>query len=176
MAADIRASQSALEGARQRTAAVLSQVATGVIAFEPGGRILLANARAREVLGASLLEGEDLRSSLAGEGALVAGAVAAFARSDAASDSREVDRGGRVLRLQLARLSGEPGGVVLAIDDLTDVTQAARVLAWGQMAQQVAHEIKNPLTPIRLGCSTCGRSARTPDRAAGGLNRHQDSG
>jgi nitrogen fixation/metabolism regulation signal transduction histidine kinase len=41
--------------------------------------------------------------------------------------------------------------LVLAVDDLTDVSQAARVLAWGEMARQVAHEIKNPLTPIRLG-------------------------
>jgi len=151
MAADIRASQAALEGARQRTSAVLAQVATGVVALEPGGRILLANARAREVLGASLPEGADLRALLAGEVAPVAEVVAAFARSDAVSDSREVEQGGRVLRLQLARLAGEPGGVVLAIDDLTDVTRAARILAWGEMAQQVAHEIKNPLTPIRLG-------------------------
>ncbi|MDH4132090.1 MAG: ATP-binding protein, partial [Gemmatimonadota bacterium] len=151
MAADIRASQAALEGARQRTAAVLSQVATGVIALEPAGRILLANARAREVLGSSLIEGESLQTSLVGESAPVADAVAAFARGDALNDSREVERGGRVLRLQLARLAGERGGVVLAIDDLTDVTRAARVLAWGEMAQQVAHEIKNPLTPIRLG-------------------------
>lgn len=43
------------------------------------------------------------------------------------------------------------GGSVLAINDLTNATQAARVLAWGEMARQVAHEIKNPLTPIRLG-------------------------
>src|SRR4029077_12108119 len=40
---------------------------------------------------------------------------------------------------------------VIALDDATDLTRAARVLAWGEMARQVAHEIKNPLTPIRLG-------------------------
>ena len=43
------------------------------------------------------------------------------------------------------------GGTVLSLDDITDVTQAERVLAWGEMARQVAHEIKNPLTPLRLG-------------------------
>jgi len=64
----------------------------------------------------------------------------------------------------LARLTAEPGGAVLALDDLTDATQAARVLAWGEMARQVAHEIKNPLTPIRLGMQHLERVRR--DRPA----------
>jgi two-component system nitrogen regulation sensor histidine kinase NtrY len=40
---------------------------------------------------------------------------------------------------------------VIALNDVTDVSRAERVLAWGEMARQVAHEIKNPLTPMRLG-------------------------
>lgn len=170
MAADIRASQVALESARQRTAAVLAQVATGVIALEPGGRILLANARAREVLGASLVEGENLRAVLPPDGDSIAEVVARFERRGDQTDAREVELGGRILRLQLARLGGGPGGVVLAIDDLTDVTRAARVLAWGEMAQQVAHEIKNPLTPIRLGVQHLRRVERErPDALPGAL-------
>jgi nitrogen fixation/metabolism regulation signal transduction histidine kinase len=54
---------------------------------------------------------------------------------------------------------------VVAIDDLTDVTRAARVLAWGEMAQQVAHEIKNPLTPIRLGVQHLRRVERERPQA-----------
>ena len=42
-------------------------------------------------------------------------------------------------------------GVVIALNDVTDLSRAERVLAWGEMARQVAHEIKNPLTPMRLG-------------------------
>jgi two-component system, NtrC family, nitrogen regulation sensor histidine kinase NtrY len=42
-------------------------------------------------------------------------------------------------------------GVVMALNDVTDISRAERVLAWGEMARQVAHEIKNPLTPMRLG-------------------------
>jgi len=170
MAHDIRVSQLALESARQRTAAVLAQVATGVIALEPGGRILLANSRAREVLGAALVEGENLRAELQRDGDSIADVVARFERRGEPSDAREVELDGRVLRLQLARLGGEPGGVVLAIDDLTDVTRAARVLAWGEMAQQVAHEIKNPLTPIRLGVQHLRRVERErPDALPGAL-------
>ncbi|HWC75291.1 MAG TPA: ATP-binding protein, partial [Gemmatimonadales bacterium] len=50
-----------------------------------------------------------------------------------------------------ALLGAAPDGCVIALDDATALARAARVLAWGEMARQVAHEIKNPLTPIRLG-------------------------
>jgi two-component system, NtrC family, nitrogen regulation sensor histidine kinase NtrY len=51
----------------------------------------------------------------------------------------------------LASLGSEVRGVVIALNDVTDLSRAERVLAWGEMARQVAHEIKNPLTPMRLG-------------------------
>jgi nitrogen fixation/metabolism regulation signal transduction histidine kinase len=57
--------------------------------------------------------------------------------------------GSRQLRGTLTRLGR--GGAVVTIDDVTELARAQRVLAWGEMARQVAHEIKNPLTPIRLG-------------------------
>jgi len=57
-----------------------------------------------------------------------------------------------VLRLRLRRLPVAEGarGAVLVIEDVTAEIRSARVLAWGEMARQVAHEIKNPLTPIKL--------------------------
>jgi signal transduction histidine kinase len=151
MASDIQASQAALESARQRTAAVLAQVATGVVALDPDGRILIANARARQLLAASLEDGSSLSGSLGRDWRPLLEVVHEFLRGGAPVATAEVDVGGRSFRLQLARLGSVPGGSVLAVDDLTEVTQAARVLAWGEMARQVAHEIKNPLTPIRLG-------------------------
>jgi len=51
----------------------------------------------------------------------------------------------------------------VALDDATAFTRAARVLAWGEMARQVAHEIKNPLTPIRLGIQHLQRARRGKD-------------
>jgi nitrogen fixation/metabolism regulation signal transduction histidine kinase len=151
MAADIRTSQSALESARQRTLAVLANVATAVIALDPGGRVIVANPRARELLGAPLEEESEFAAELGTAWAPLARAVTGFLQSDEQALSEEVEVGSRLFRLQLARLGRPPGGTVLAVDDLTDVTHAARVLAWGEMARQVAHEIKNPLTPIRLG-------------------------
>jgi nitrogen fixation/metabolism regulation signal transduction histidine kinase len=52
------------------------------------------------------------------------------------------------------------GGAVLTLDDVTELARAQRVLAWGEMARQVAHEIKNPLTPIRLGVQHLKRAHR----------------
>jgi nitrogen fixation/metabolism regulation signal transduction histidine kinase len=151
MADDIRTSQAALDSARQRTAAVLANVATAVVALDPQGRVLLANGRARQLLGAPLEEGSRFADEL-GEGwAPVLGVVTRFLAAADPALSAEVEVATRTVRVQLARLGQPPGGTVLAVDDLTDVTQAARVLAWGEMARQVAHEIKNPLTPIRLG-------------------------
>jgi signal transduction histidine kinase len=165
MAADIRASQAALEGARRRTAAVLANVATGVIALDPAGRVVLANGRARQLLGATLEEGTELAQALRTEWRPLVEAVSGFLRGAAGDASVEVEVAGRLYRLLLARLGPEPGGSVLAVDDLTDVSQAARVLAWGEMARQVAHEIKNPLTPIRLGVQHLRRVGRDrPDQ------------
>jgi signal transduction histidine kinase len=150
MVSDVRASQEALESARRRTAAVLANVATGVVALDLKGRVVLANPRARQVLEATLEEGDELSDALAPKWESLFDTVKRFLIGHAPEESVEVEVAGRMYRLQLVRL-GELGGLVLAVDDLTDVSQAARVLAWGEMARQVAHEIKNPLTPIRLG-------------------------
>src|SRR5690606_27944859 len=68
----------------------------------------------------------------------------------------DVERDGRQLHVRLTRLSG--GGAVITVDDVTEMARAQRVLAWGEMARQVAHEIKNPLTPIRLGVQHLSRA------------------
>jgi two-component system nitrogen regulation sensor histidine kinase NtrY len=151
MAADVRSSQNALEDARKRTAAVLATVATGVVGLDPQGRVLIANPQAVDILGASLQEGEPFLERLSSEWAPLAAVVHRFLRDPEADSAAELEVGGRRLTLQLAPLGLEVRGVVIAINDVTDLSRAERVLAWGEMARQVAHEIKNPLTPMRLG-------------------------
>ncbi len=151
MAADIRSTQSALEGARRRTAAVLATVATGVVGVDPQGRVLIANRQAVDLLGTQLEEGEPFLDRLAPEWAPLGGAVRRFLDNPTTDGTAEFEVGGRRLTLQLASLGPEVHGVVMALNDVTDVSRAERVLAWGEMARQVAHEIKNPLTPMRLG-------------------------
>jgi two-component system nitrogen regulation sensor histidine kinase NtrY len=156
MVTDVRRSQAALEEARQRSAQVLANVATGVIAVDEGLRVTLANPRAAELVGEALDPGDLLPQAVSADWRPVWDAVTAFlaAKADAIVE-REFEIGGRQIRVQLASLGSppplEPDGCVIALDDATALTRAARVLAWGEMARQVAHEIKNPLTPIRLG-------------------------
>ncbi|HEX3233281.1 MAG TPA: ATP-binding protein [Gemmatimonadales bacterium] len=151
MAEDIRSSQQALEQARRRTDAVLATVATGVVGLDPEGRVLLANPRAVDLLGARLEEGQPFLECLSPEWIILAAEVRWFLDNPTAQASTELEVGGRRLTLQLAALGPEVRGVVIALNDVTDVSRAQRVLAWGEMARQVAHEIKNPLTPMRLG-------------------------
>jgi len=155
MATDVRRSQAALEEARLRTARVLANVATGVIAVDEGLRVTMANARASElVLGNAepLAPGDVLPRATSAGWAPVWQAVAEFiAANRDVIQEREFEIAGRQIRVQLALLGAAPDGCVIALDDATALTKAARVLAWGEMARQVAHEIKNPLTPIRLG-------------------------
>ncbi len=151
MAADIRSSQHALEEARKRTASVLATVATGVVGLDPEGRVLIANPQAVELLGDGLQEGSSFLQRLGPQWGPLTLVVQRFLRDPDAGSAAELEVDGRRLTLQLAPLGPDVRGVVIAINDVTDVSRAERVLAWGEMARQVAHEIKNPLTPMRLG-------------------------
>ncbi len=152
MAGDVQRSQAAIEEARERMARVLANVATGVIAVDAELRVTLANPRATELLGTALGPGDDLPGTAGAEWAPVWAAVTAhLAGAPGDIAERDFEVGGRQIRVQIAPLGPAPDGCVVALDDTTAVSRAARVLAWGDMARQVAHEIKNPLTPIRLG-------------------------
>jgi signal transduction histidine kinase len=146
MAEDLGASRAALEEAQRRTDTVLRTVASGVVAVDEHGRVILANPRAETLLGDVPRAGEPVSRM---SSPAVAARLAGFLRSGAPEEAFDMERDGRSLRGQLSRLSS--GGAVLTLDDVTELAHAQRVLAWGEMARQVAHEIKNPLTPIRLG-------------------------
>jgi two-component system nitrogen regulation sensor histidine kinase NtrY len=148
MTADLNASRSALEEAQRRTAAVLRNVASGVVAVDRDRRITLANPRSEQLLGVSLPAGAHLDGTVNAE---VARRVGDFIDSAADEHDFEVTVDQRQLRGTLTRLSRSGGGIVITVDDVSEIARAQRVLAWGEMARQVAHEIKNPLTPIRLG-------------------------
>ena len=71
-------------------------------------------------------------------------------REPAGSHEAEFEAGGRRYAAQVTPLDSG-NGAVIAVNDITVATRAARVLAWADVANQVAHAIKNPLTPLRLG-------------------------
>ena len=158
MARDLTESRTALEDAQRRTAAVLRNVASGVVAVDERGSIALANPRAEALLGEPLAPGATLPL---GAFAGLARQIETFLGGSAAEEEFDAEMGGRQLHGRLARLGR--GGAVLTLDDVTELARAQRVLAWGEMARQVAHEIKNPLTPIRLGVQHL-RRARADSR------------
>lgn len=164
MGMDVQASQQLLDEARRRTAAVLANVATGVVALDGAGNVLMANPRAAELLEESPLVGRPFRLSERSEWQPLVQAAERFREQDSEEGKgTELDVGGRRARLQISRLGTEGEGLVLAFDDVTDVARAERVLAWGEVARQVAHEVKNPLTPIRLGVQHLKRVYRPDD-------------
>src|SRR4029079_9217460 len=86
--------------------------------------------------------------------------VLRFLAAEGEDEAFDLEVGTQQLRGRLTRLRG---GAVITLDDVSELARAQRVLAWGEMARQVAHEIKNPLTPIRLGVQHL-RRARSDSR------------
>lgn len=146
MAADVRRGQEALEAARRRTEAVLATVPTGVVALDEDGRVLLANRTAEEMLDVPMPAGEVLTGLAPAWGPLAERLVSAAGQPD----EFELESRGRRYAVRITPLTGA-GGSVVSVNDVSMTTRAARVLAWADVANQVAHAIKNPLTPLRLG-------------------------
>ncbi len=63
---------------------------------------------------------------------------------------QKVSLNGKILLMKLTKIEGTNRGYVLVIDDITNIVHAEKILAWKEIAQRIAHEIKNPLTPIKL--------------------------
>jgi two-component system nitrogen regulation sensor histidine kinase NtrY len=137
-----------------------------VITAESLTAITLSNPAAEELFGAHLPAGVPLGESAA---APLAERVGAFLEGSSAEEEFDVSIGVRQLHGRLSRLFGSGGGAVLTLDDVTELARAQRVLAWGEMARQVAHEIKNPLTPIRLGVQHLRRAYRDGRGDFGGI-------
>jgi PAS domain S-box-containing protein len=151
MVGRLRHAQAALVRETRRTEAIVAEAGTGVVALDEAGRVALINPRACEILGVEVGAGARIPEDRPLPAA-VASTVRTFlsSRPREWTEEREVD--GRVVRLRLRRLPTDEGarGAVLVLEDVTAEIRSARVLAWGEMARQVAHEIKNPLTPIKL--------------------------
>jgi signal transduction histidine kinase len=158
MASDLNASRSALEEAQRRLAGILRNVASGVIAVDASGRVVLANPQADDLLGAPLPPGTQLDAVAPPPLTEAVARVLAGGGDDVAFELTL--RGGeQELRVRLTTIAD---AVVITLDDVTQVARAQRILAWGEMARQIAHEIKNPLTPIRLGVQHLRRARADP--------------
>ncbi len=152
--AELMEAYSQLDDRRRFTETVLSGVSAGVIGIDAKGRIELPNRAASELLGLDLLAaaGEQLAEVVPEFSGLLDTARTAPERAH----TQEVQIGPlnrrRILLARIgADLSGErTDGFVLTFDDITELQSAQRKAAWADVARRIAHEIKNPLTPIQL--------------------------
>ena len=154
-------SQALVEAERTNLEVILARLSTGVLALESDLTIRTANQASSSILGVDLgsRSGESLRE-VAGENALLGQFVdVACVHLDAGeTEWREQvvlrgEVGRRVLTCACTTLPGDENraaGYVIVFDDITALLQAQRDAAWGEVARRLAHEIKNPLTPIQL--------------------------
>jgi two-component system nitrogen regulation sensor histidine kinase NtrY len=142
------------EKRRQFTEAVVEGVSAGIIGLDPFGAVTLVNARACEMLGRSEIDlmGERIEKVMPELGLILERAKSARRGQvrDQIHIGNETDR--RTYQVQLTREGSitESKGYVLTFDDITDLESAQRTSAWADVARRIAHEIKNPLTPIQL--------------------------
>lgn len=166
------------EERRNFTETVLSGVSAGVIGLDADGGVELANEAARKMLGIE----DDPTGKALDEIAPTAREVfekAATSVSGSALSQIELEIDG-VHRELLVRVSARSSrdidqGYVMTIDDLTALVSAQREAAWGDVARRIAHEIKNPLTPIQLSAERLKRKfSKLDGDEAEGLNRYAD--
>jgi nitrogen fixation/metabolism regulation signal transduction histidine kinase len=158
---ETRRSQHAVEAERAGLAIILARLSTGVVSLEPNLHVRTANQAASSILGLDLeaVIGRRFDASVSDAPLYVQFLNAVGIRLGSGDlDWREQielssESGRRVLMCACTALpndAGVRGGVVLVFDDITTLLQAQRDAAWGEVARRLAHEIKNPLTPIQL--------------------------
>ncbi len=155
--------------------AILENIPTGVVSFDPQGQITRLNSNAERFFGrqggpapvslTDLFSGEDARE--------IARMFRRAARQGVVTQQMELDLGGRktFMSLTVSSVRARHGrvGSVLVLEDLTEVLRSQKSAAWQEVARRIAHEIKNPLTPLQLSAE---RIQRLLDRIDAGSPAH----
>ncbi len=169
-AGELREKNLALEERRDYIETVLQSLSTGVISLDEADRVTTINAAAVQMLsitefspGQSLLE-----ELIAADDQVVLGRLLRRARRTGQATEQtqlataSADKNGAIpvalTATALQRGSGQGRGVVLVIEDLSELLAAQRAAAWSEVARRMAHEIKNPLTPIQLSAERIAKS------------------
>ncbi|PYR59994.1 MAG: hypothetical protein DMF91_13320 [Acidobacteria bacterium] len=162
-----------VEGRRRYIETILERITTGVVSVDATGAITTINSAAARLLSLDRsIVGQPARVvfdrlDLQPVNALLAGALrpaqgvpsssrdAGRAKTEPAAQEIAIPREGQELHLAVVATAlvgedGAPEGVVLVLDDVTPLIRAQKVAAWREVARRLAHEIKNPLTPIQL--------------------------
>ncbi|MBX3665613.1 MAG: HAMP domain-containing protein [Burkholderiales bacterium] len=158
--ARVERNQAQVAHAKAYLESVLAHLSAGVLTFDGALRLRSANPSAEQILnadcaslhGAGIGDWGALDATLATLAQVIAGA---FGSGDSAEWQHQVERelkdGTQVLLLRGTRFGeGADAGLIVVFDDVTHLLQAQRDAAWAEVARRLAHEIKNPLTPIQL--------------------------
>ncbi|MBI3636933.1 MAG: HAMP domain-containing protein [Candidatus Rokubacteria bacterium] len=170
---DLQDKHTELEDRRRYIETVLEAVTTGVVSLDPQGKVTTLNRAAARMFGVDdtlslgrplekIFSGPDLRA--------VVDMVQRVRRSRIGTleEALQLRRDGVPTSLVASATAlrgpdGEYAGAVIVFDDLTELLKAQRLAAWREVAQRIAHEIKNPLTPIQLSAQRLRRRlGRTP--------------
>jgi len=163
--AQLTAANQAIEERRRELETIVETIPGGVVTLDGSGIVLQSNRAFAALMGRRedvSLAGESLETLLPAEcWDDLAGVIRRGHRMGAASTEIEMHARNRTIHLGVtsARLELAHGqhGTVLVVEDMTELLRAQRQLAWKEVAQRVAHEIKNPLTPIALSAERIGR-------------------
>ncbi len=163
MTEDIKTQQAALKTASDEAQGrslfietVLSGVSAGVIGLDRMRRISAINDSASQLLG---LDPEQVQGLRLADVAPELGELSERGEAHIEEDI-DVSRDGEALRLRVRIEGGQGGEMVLTFDDITRLVTAQRNAAWRDVARRIAHEIKNPLTPIQLSAERLRRRYR----------------
>jgi len=160
MAQSLKQQRTTLERRRDYIETLLQHATMGVLSIDGSGAIVTLNPTAIDLFsaaGADVGIGKDLALAVESAGAL-AGLRAALRDGRATAgepvefDLEDADRPRRLrmVRVPLPGSAGRSVGTLILIDDVTELTRSNQLAAWAEMARAIAHEIKNPLTPIQL--------------------------
>jgi len=148
-----------VEGRRRYIETILERISAGVVCVDASGTVTTVNGAAARLLSVepsvvghpatSVFNRDDLQPLAA------LFAVGGKAKSEASLQEIAIPRAGQELQLAVVATAmtgedGEPAGLLLVLDDVTPLIRAQKVAAWREVARWLAHEIKNPLTPIQL--------------------------
>ena len=163
---DLGQANAEIESRRRFINAILENITTGVVSITEQGEVLKSNSSALKIFPTielngsiwTLFDGEDLQD--------IRYLLNRARRIGLASRDFELERDGRILHLtvtvsalerQTPDRSGRPSRFVLVLEDTTELLRAQKTAAWNEVARRVAHEIKNPLTPIALSAERMAR-------------------
>ncbi|MEA2164585.1 MAG: two-component system, NtrC family, nitrogen regulation sensor histidine kinase NtrY [Thermoanaerobaculia bacterium] len=140
MAQSIRRQQNDLRHERDRLQTLLENINASVVVLDGAMQVSATNAGARKLFGETIVFHEEVREFLSAH---------RHRRAEAKEIELNVDGNARTFRVSIVPLPGSDEEMLIA-EDVTEILRSNRLEAWGEMARQVAHEIKNPLTPIQL--------------------------